>query len=56
MIVVFQILIVAAIVVGIMYGIALHEDRLEQEERRAANRAHTLALFVHGKLGEDEPQ
>lgn len=54
--IVFQILIVAAIIVSIMYGIVLHEDRLEQEERRAANRAHTLALFVHGKLGEDEPQ
>lgn len=54
--IIFQILIAAAVVVGIMYGIELHEDRLEQEERRAANRAHTLALFVHGKLGEDEPQ
>ena len=52
----FQILIAVGIVVGIMYGFELHEDRLEQEERRAANRAHTLALFVHGKLGEDEPQ
>ena len=54
--IVFQILIVAAIIVSIMYGIALHEDRIEREERRAANREHTLALFVHGKLGEDEPQ
>lgn len=54
--IIFQILIAVAIVVGIMYGFELHEDRLEQEERRAANRAHTLALFVHSKLGEDEPQ
>lgn len=54
--VLFQILIAAAILVGIMYGIELHEDRIEREERRAANREHTLALFVHGKLGEDEPQ
>ena len=56
MIVVFQILIAAGVVVGIMYGIELHENRIEREERRAANRAHTLALFVHSKLGEDEPQ
>ena len=54
--VVFQILIAVAIVVGIMYGVELHEARIERDERRAANRAHTLALFVHSKLGEDEPQ
>ena len=52
----FQILIAVGIVVGIMYGIELHENRIELEERRAANREHTLALFVHGKLGEDESQ
>lgn len=46
----FQILIVAAIIVSIMYGIALHEDRLEQEERRAANREHTLDLFIRNRL------
>jgi hypothetical protein len=48
--IVFQILIVAAIIVSIMYGIALHEDRLEQEERRAANREHTLDLFIRNRL------
>ena len=48
--VVFQILIAVGIVVGIMYGIELHEDRLEQEERRAANRAHTLDLFIRNRL------
>lgn len=48
--IVFQILIVAAIIVSIMYGIVLHEDRLEQEERRAANRAHTLDLFIRNRL------
>lgn len=48
--VLFQILIAAAVVVGIMYGIELHEDRLEQEERRAANRAHTLDLFIRNRL------
>lgn len=48
--IVFQILIVAAIIVSIMYGIALHEDRLEQEERRAANREHTLDLFIKNRL------
>ena len=46
----FQILIAVAIVVGIMYGFELHEDRLEQEERRAANRAHTLDLFIRNRL------
>lgn len=48
--IVFQILIVAAIIVGVMYSIALHEDRLEQEERRAANREHTLDLFIRNRL------
>ena len=48
--IVFQILIVAAIIVSIMYGIALHEDRLEREERRAANREHTLDLFIRNRL------
>jgi len=48
--VVFQILIAVAIVVGIMYGFELHEDRLEQEERRAANREHTLDLFIRNRL------
>ena len=46
----FQILIAAAVVVGIMYGFELHENRLEQEERRAANRAHTLDLFIRNRL------
>ena len=48
--IVFQILIVAAIIVSIMYGIELREDRLEQEERRAANREHTLDLFIRNRL------
>ena len=48
--IIFQILIVAAIIVSIIYGIALHEDRLEQEERRAANREHTLDLFIRNRL------
>lgn len=46
----FQILIAVGIVVGIMYGIELHEDRIEREERRAANRAHTLDLFIRNRL------
>jgi hypothetical protein len=46
----FQILIAVGIVVGIMYGIELREDRLEQEERRAANREHTLDLFIRNRL------
>lgn len=34
-----------------------HWERIEEEERRAANRAHTLNMFVHNKLGADnEPQ
>ena len=45
-----QILIAVAIVVGIMYGFELHKDRLEQEERRAANREHTLDLFIRNRL------
>lgn len=48
--VLFQILIAAAILVGIMYGIELHEDRIEREERRAANREHTLDLFIRNRL------
>lgn len=48
--IIFQILIVAAIVVGIMYGIECREDRVEQEERRAANREHTLDLFIRNRL------
>jgi len=46
----FQILIAVGIVVGIMYGIELHEDRIEREERRAANREHTLDLFIRNRL------
>ena len=46
----FQILIAVAIVVGIMYGIEFHEDRIEREERRAANREHTLDLFIRNRL------
>lgn len=46
----FQILIAVAIVVGIMYGVELHEDRIEREERRAANREHTLDLFIRNRL------
>jgi hypothetical protein len=46
----FQILIAVGIVVGIMYGIEFHEDRVEQEERRAANREHTLDLFIRNRL------
>ena len=48
--IIFQILIAVAILVGIMYGFELHEDRLEQEERRAANREHTLDLFIRNRL------
>ena len=46
----FQILIAVGIVVGIMYGIELHEDGIKREERRAANRAHTLDLFIRNRL------
>jgi hypothetical protein len=46
----FQILIAVGIVIGIMYGIELHEDRIERKERRAANRAHTLDLFIRNRL------
>ena len=48
--IIFQILIAVGIVVGIMYGIELHEDRIEREERRAANREHTLDLFIRNRL------
>ena len=48
--IVFQILIAVAIVVGIMYGFEFHEDRIEREERRAANREHTLDLFIRNRL------
>ena len=48
--IIFQILIAVGIVVGIMYGVELHEDRVEQEERRAANREHTLDLFIRNRL------
>ena len=48
--IVFQILIVAAIIVSIMYGVEFHEDRIEREERRAANREHTLDLFIRNRL------
>lgn len=46
----FQILIAVAIVVGIMYGFELRENRIEREERRAANREHTLDLFIRNRL------
>ena len=46
----FQILIAVGIVVSIMYGFELHEDRIEREEHRAANREHTLDLFIRNRL------
>jgi hypothetical protein len=48
--IIFQILIAVAVVVGIMYAIDHHEEVIEQEERRARNRSNTFNLFVRNWL------
>lgn len=53
--VILQILAAIAITAVVILVYDHREEKREQEARRAANRAHTLNLFINNRLKEYEP-